>query len=118
MSQLLYLELYRREVKYGPATLQAGFVYLNDTHILDIDENTWTVPFLAKRERRVWGCSVYRPIELIRLRQHRLVVMEWTRSKVHDLLRGLFNAFVLCCTPIQFPKSNFKVAGTGWFPRF
>eukprot|EP00913_Durusdinium_trenchii_P020214 g18993.t1 len=22
----------------------AGFVYLNDTHILDIDENTWTVP--------------------------------------------------------------------------
>eukprot|EP00439_Symbiodinium_sp_Y106_P085517 s211_g28.t2 len=22
----------------------AGFIYLNDTHILDIDENTWTVP--------------------------------------------------------------------------
>ena len=27
--------------------LKAGFVYLNDTHVLDIDENNWTVPSLA-----------------------------------------------------------------------
>ena len=46
--------------------VQAGFIYLNDTHILDIDENTWTVPRVPRNSlrslfvdlsRHCWHCQ-------------------------------------------------------------